>query len=193
MALQSHSSENKEESDEEVPFFPNVLLAEVSLALAVVGPLLEPPIVRRFRVRRNSPILGIDDLWLPFTWTGRDLCKQPLHHSRFLDESDRVRFDCVCAYCESANYQRCRSMTIRIGRLPHFLLWIAAFVVSIYAVSNLMPLLLHVATRGLSFADGLPIIGYLLTIAASMLILARGIYRLDRRGGRIRNKVGWFE
>ena len=84
-------------------------------------------------------------------------------------------------------------MTIRIGRLPHFLLWIAAFVVSIYAVSNLMPLLLHVATRGLSFADGLSIIGYLLTIAASMLILARGIYRLDRRGGRIRNKVGRFE
>ena len=123
----------------------------------------------------------------------RHLCKQPLHHSRFLDESDRVRFDCVCAYCESANYQRGRSMTIRIGRLPHFLLWIAAFVVSIYAVSNLMPLLLHVATRGLSFADGLSIIGYLLTIAASMLILARGIYRLDRRGGRIRNKVGWFE
>src|SRR3972149_6056313 len=37
MALQSHSSENKEESDEEVPFFPNVLLAEVSLAIAVVG------------------------------------------------------------------------------------------------------------------------------------------------------------
>lgn len=35
--MQDHSSEHKEESDREVPFFPNVLLAEVSLAIAVVG------------------------------------------------------------------------------------------------------------------------------------------------------------
>lgn len=35
--MQDHSSKNQEETDEEVPFFPNVLLAEVCLAIAVVG------------------------------------------------------------------------------------------------------------------------------------------------------------
>lgn len=84
-------------------------------------------------------------------------------------------------------------MIVRTGRILQMFLWITAFVVSVYAVSNLMPLLLHVARRGLSFADGLWISGYLLAIGTSMLILARGIYRLDRRAGRVRNKVGWFE
>ena len=84
-------------------------------------------------------------------------------------------------------------MIVRIPRLLHFLIWIVAFLVSIYAVSNLMPLLLHVARRGLSFADSLWITAYSLAIGASMLILARGIYRLDRRSGRVQNKVGWFE
>jgi quinol-cytochrome oxidoreductase complex cytochrome b subunit len=37
MELQGHSDEHKDESDQEVPFFPNVLLAEVSLAVAVIG------------------------------------------------------------------------------------------------------------------------------------------------------------
>ena len=84
-------------------------------------------------------------------------------------------------------------MIIHIRRLLHFVLWIVAFLVSIYAVSNLMPLLLHVARRGLSLADSLWITAYLFAIGASMLILARGIYRLDRRAGRVQNKVGWFE
>ncbi len=35
--MQGHSSENEEDSEREVPFFPDVLLAEVSLAIAVVG------------------------------------------------------------------------------------------------------------------------------------------------------------
>jgi hypothetical protein len=79
------------------------------------------------------------------------------------------------------------------NRFAYFLLWITAFVASVYAVSNLMPLLLHVVTMGLSHADGLSLIANLLTITVSLLILARGIYRLDKRSGRIRNKVGWFE
>ena len=33
----SHSENRPEQSDREIPFFPNVLLAEVSLAIAVVG------------------------------------------------------------------------------------------------------------------------------------------------------------
>lgn len=35
--MRNHSEEQKEESDKEVPFFPNVLLAEVTLAIAVIG------------------------------------------------------------------------------------------------------------------------------------------------------------
>lgn len=35
--MQDHSEEQTEESDSEVPFFPNVLLAEVTLAIAVIG------------------------------------------------------------------------------------------------------------------------------------------------------------
>ena len=68
-----------------------------------------------------------------------------------------------------------------------------AFVVSIYAVSNLMPLLLHVAIKGLSIIDGLSIAVYLIAGTIAIGILARAIYRLDRRAGRVRNRVGWFE
>ena len=81
----------------------------------------------------------------------------------------------------------------RIDRAAQFLSLAIAFVVSIYAVSNLMPLLLHVAIKGLSIIDGLSIAVYLIAGTIAIGILARAIYRLDRRAGRIRNKVGWFE
>lgn len=68
-----------------------------------------------------------------------------------------------------------------------------AFAVSIYAVSNLMPLLLHTAAKGLTPANGLLIMWYFVAETVSIMILARSIYRLDKRAGRIRNRVGWFE
>lgn len=68
-----------------------------------------------------------------------------------------------------------------------------AFVVSIYAVSNLMPFVLRAVARGLSVAEGFLTAGYLLVGIMTITILARAIYRLDKRAGRIRNKVGWFE
>jgi len=68
-----------------------------------------------------------------------------------------------------------------------------AFAVSIYAVSNLMPLLLHTAAKGLTPANGLLIMWYFVAGTVSIMILARSIYRLDKRAGRIRNRVGWFE
>jgi hypothetical protein len=68
-----------------------------------------------------------------------------------------------------------------------------ALVVSIYCVSNLMPLLLHVAMKGFSAADGPLIISYLFIDILTVGILARAIYRLDRQAGRIRNKVDLFE
>jgi len=75
----------------------------------------------------------------------------------------------------------------------HFLRFTAPFVIGIYSVSSLMPLLLHATLRGLSFADGILIIGYLLVAFLSICILARMIYTLDKKAGRIRNRVGWFE
>jgi hypothetical protein len=71
--------------------------------------------------------------------------------------------------------------------------WAVAFIVSVYAVSNLMPLLLQAVTRGLDGTNGPLIAGYSIALTVAVLILARGIYRLDKRAGRIRNKVGWFE
>ncbi len=78
-------------------------------------------------------------------------------------------------------------------RFAYFLFWVAAFVASVYAMSNLMPLFLRVATRGASFGDGFAIIANLVVVVVSLLVLSRGIYQLDKRAGRIRNKVGWFE
>jgi quinol-cytochrome oxidoreductase complex cytochrome b subunit len=37
MELPNHSEEQKEKNEHEVPFFPNVLLSEMSLAIAVIG------------------------------------------------------------------------------------------------------------------------------------------------------------
>ena len=84
-------------------------------------------------------------------------------------------------------------MNSRAAQARDFLTWVVAFIVSIYTVSNLMPLLLHAATRGFGSVDGLWIVGYSIALTVAILILARGIYRLDKRAGRIRNKVGWFE
>jgi hypothetical protein len=69
----------------------------------------------------------------------------------------------------------------------------AAFVVSVYAFSNLMPLILRIATSGFNVADGLPFAEYLLAASLAILILAKEIYRLDWKAGRVRNRVRCFE
>jgi len=81
----------------------------------------------------------------------------------------------------------------RMKRLAEFSMLALAFVTSTYAVSNLMPLLLSAATRGFSIGDGILIVLYLAGGSVATVFLARAIYRLDKRAGRIRNKVGWFE
>ncbi len=81
----------------------------------------------------------------------------------------------------------------RSKRSAQFLLMVTAFMVSIYAVSNLMPLLLRAATHPLSVLEGTSITAYFLAVTTAVGILARAIYRLDKRAGRIRNRVAWFE
>jgi len=84
-------------------------------------------------------------------------------------------------------------LSSRIIGLANFALWIAAFAVSIYAVSGLLPLLLQSTVNGFTYAAALSTVGHLITISLCVLLLARGIYRVDRRAGRVRNKVKWFE
>jgi hypothetical protein len=75
----------------------------------------------------------------------------------------------------------------------HLLLLAAAFVISTYAVSNLMPLLLKAAEIGFNASDAASIILDLVAGITSVAFLAREVYRLDKQAGRIRNRVGWFE
>lgn len=81
----------------------------------------------------------------------------------------------------------------RTGRAARMMLSAIAFVVSTYAVSNLMPLLLNAARTGFNASNAALIGGYSVAVIASVTFLAREVYRMDRRAGRIQNKVGWFE
>lgn len=81
----------------------------------------------------------------------------------------------------------------RRNTVYQFMLLSMTLVVSMIAVSNLLPLLLQAATKGVDLANGFLIAGYSLAAAVTIAVLARAIYRLDRRAGRVRNKVGWFE
>lgn len=81
----------------------------------------------------------------------------------------------------------------RFTRAARFLLLAAAFVASVLSVSNLMPLLLQVASQGLNLVNGLLIAVNLLVGVGAVAVLAKAMYRLDKKAGRIRNKVGWFE
>lgn len=81
----------------------------------------------------------------------------------------------------------------RLRHGVHLLLLAAAFIVSTYAVSNLMPLLLHATRNGFNASDAASIVGELVAGIASVTFLAREVYRLDNRAGRIRNRIGWFE
>jgi hypothetical protein len=78
-------------------------------------------------------------------------------------------------------------------RLTSLLRFAAALALGTYSVSNLMPLILHTALRGLDLAGGIWIVGYLLLTSLSIGILARMIYTMDKKAGRIRNKISCFE
>ncbi len=70
---------------------------------------------------------------------------------------------------------------------------VAAFVGSLLSVSNLLPLALNAITRGFDIWDGLLIAGYSAVATLGVAVMARAIYRVDRKAGRIRNRVRWFE
>ena len=76
------------------------------------------------------------------------------------------------------------SETKRRMGATHFLRFVAAFAISIYSVSSLMPLLLHAALRGLNLADGISIIGYLLVAFLSICTLAADDLYARQEGGK---------
>ncbi|MGD0177098.1 MAG: hypothetical protein ABSC50_09780 [Candidatus Bathyarchaeia archaeon] len=78
-------------------------------------------------------------------------------------------------------------------RAAHMLLLAIAFVVGTYAVSDLMPQLLYAARNGLNASNAASIVGNLVAVIASVAYLAREVYGVDKRAGRIHNRVGWFE
>lgn len=81
----------------------------------------------------------------------------------------------------------------RPARVVHLMLLAIAFIASTVSVSNLMSLLLQATTIGLTILDGFLMIGYLSVTALCLIVLARAMYRADKRAGRIRNRVRWFE
>ena len=70
---------------------------------------------------------------------------------------------------------------------------VGASILSLFAISNLMPLLLGAFLDGMSFQCGLAIFIDSVGVSLGVLILAKEMYRLDRRAGRIRNRFRWFE
>ena len=68
-----------------------------------------------------------------------------------------------------------------------------AFVISTYAVSNLMPLLLQIARTGFNISNVITVVADLSAATISVTFMARTIYCLDKDAGRIRNRVGWFD
>jgi hypothetical protein len=79
---------------------------------------------------------------------------------------------------------------MRVVRLP---LLAVAFAVSVISVSNLMPLLVQTATNGLNLLSDLLIALNMLVGVVAVTVLAKAMYRLDKKAGRIRNKVRWLE
>jgi hypothetical protein len=68
-----------------------------------------------------------------------------------------------------------------------------AFLSSVYAVSNLMPMLLLAVTKGLNAQNGIWVAFYSLLTVVALGVLERFLYRMDMRTGRIRNKSELFE
>jgi hypothetical protein len=73
------------------------------------------------------------------------------------------------------------------------LLLASAFIVSVLSVSNLLPLLLYVTMKGMTMWDALVLAADLCAGTLAVAVLARAMYRLDRKAGRIRNRIRWLE
>lgn len=71
--------------------------------------------------------------------------------------------------------------------------FIVAFLIATYAVSQLTMLAPRALQGAISAPDALIGIGYLAVTILSVLILGRMIYASERRAGRVRRRVKLFE
>jgi hypothetical protein len=78
-------------------------------------------------------------------------------------------------------------------KIWNMLIPVAGFVGSLISVSNLLPLALNAIARGLGIWEGLLIAGYSSVCLLGLAVMARAIYRVDRKAGRVRNRIRWFE
>jgi hypothetical protein len=78
-------------------------------------------------------------------------------------------------------------------RLLSLLTSAAAFLGSLIAISNLMPLLLGLATNGAQPVHILLILGNSAVAGLGIFLLSRQLYTLDKKAGRIRNRIEVFE
>jgi hypothetical protein len=74
-----------------------------------------------------------------------------------------------------------------------FLFNAAVFIVSLLSVSNLMSLLFQASTEDVTTTESLLLVGYAFVSVVTVAVLARAIYQLDKRAGRIRKRVELFE
>jgi len=81
----------------------------------------------------------------------------------------------------------------KLSRALHGILLASTLGLSILAVSNLMSIILSAALGQVSVLNELLAVVYLLIAVGTIIVLARAIYQVDKRAGRIRNRVGWFE
>ena len=79
------------------------------------------------------------------------------------------------------------------NRALHGILLASTLGLSILAVSNLMSIILSAALGQISLQNEVLAVVYLLIAIGTVIVLARAIYQVDKRAGRIRNRVGWFE
>ncbi|HUK27951.1 MAG TPA: hypothetical protein VLV31_05970 [Candidatus Acidoferrales bacterium] len=79
------------------------------------------------------------------------------------------------------------------NRALHGILLATTLGLSIIAVSNLMSIILSAALGQVSLLNEVFAVVYLLVAFGSIIVLARAIYQVDKRAGRIQNRVGWFE
>ena len=80
-----------------------------------------------------------------------------------------------------------------MNRVLHLASSASAFMISIYAVSNFMPLLLLTFSSGFNLQHVISLTVYAAAMTIGILVLTWEIYRLDKRAGRIQNRVRWFE
>jgi hypothetical protein len=75
----------------------------------------------------------------------------------------------------------------------HVLLLGSVFGLSVFSVSSIFSLLFQVMQEGFTLSSATLLTAYFGAGGLAIVLLARELYLLDRKAGRVRNRVSWFE